>query len=107
MISKLLYLLLTFAVSAIPLNIAVKMLEGKSSWVKAIIVNILVAFLSYLIGMKVASYAGLLSFIILLVVYKVMFGIGWFRALVAWLLQLGIIAFFWVIVYWITGITLF
>ena len=107
MISKLLYLLLTFAVSAIPLNIAVKMLEGKSNWIKAIIVNILVAVLSYIISMKIANFAGLLSFVVLLLVYKVMFRIGWFRAIIAWLLQLGIIAFFWVLVYWFSGITLF
>ena len=107
MISKLLYLLLTFAISAIPLNIAVKMLEGKSNWIKAIIVNMVVAVLSYIIGLKVDNFAGLLSFVILLLVYKVMFRIGWFRAVIAWLIQLGIIALFWVIVYWFSGITLF
>lgn len=100
-------MLLTFAISAIPLNIAVKMLEGKSNWIKAIIVNMVVAVLSYIIGLKVDNFAGLLSFVILLLVYKVMFRIGWFRAVIAWLIQLGIIALFWVIVYWFSGITLF
>ena len=104
---SILYLLLTFAISAIPLNIAVKMLEGKSNWIKAIIVNMVVAVLSYIIGLKVDNFAGLLSFVILLLVYKVMFRIGWFRAVIAWLIQLGIIALFWVIVYWFSGITLF
>ena len=107
MIEKLGYLLISFVLSAIPLHIAIKLLEGKSSLVKAIIANIAVALLSFLIGIKLANYAGLLSFVVLLFVYKIMFRIGWFRAAIAWLLQLGIIAIFWVIVYWLKGMTLF
>ncbi|MFH1440342.1 MAG: hypothetical protein ABIG89_07260 [Candidatus Woesearchaeota archaeon] len=107
MIIKLIYLIITFAVSAIPLNIAVKMLGGKSSWLKAIIANIAVAILSYMISLRITKFSGLLSFIILLLIYKFMFRIGWFRAFIAWLLQLGIIALFWVAVYWLIGIMLF
>ena len=107
MIIKLVYLILTFVISAIPLNIAVKLLDGKSSWIKAIVVNIAIAFLSYLIGLRVDKYAGLLSFVVLLLIYKIMFRIGWFRAFIAWLLQLGIIALFWAIIYWVVGIMLF
>ena len=107
MIGKLTYLIITFAASAIPLNIAVRLLEGKSSWLKAIATNIGIAILSFLIGLKIAKFAGLLSFLVLLVIYKIMFRLGWFRALMAWLLQLGIIAIFWAIIYWIGGMMLF
>ena len=107
MLGKLLYLILTFALSAIPLHIAVKMLEGKSSLFKAIIANIVVAVLSFMISLKMTRFAGLLSFLALLFVYKIMFRIGWFRASLAWLIQLGIIALFWVAVYMVAGIALF
>lgn len=107
MIPKLAYLIVTYVLSAIPLNIAVNLLEGKSSWVKAIIVNLFVALISFVIGIYVGKFSGLLSFLILLFIYKIMFKMGWIRCIVAWLLQLGIIALFWVFVYWLKGISLF
>jgi hypothetical protein len=106
MISKLAYLIITFAVSAIPLNIAVSLMDGKSSWIKAILANIIVAVLSYFAGLFFGKYAGILSLVLLLMVYKILFDLGWFRSLVAWLIQLVIIAFFWVVVGWL-GVKLF
>ena len=44
-----LWFLLIIILSAIPLNIAVKLLGGKSSIVKVIFANIIVAVLGYLI----------------------------------------------------------
>ena len=107
MASNFIYLLLTYVVSAIPLNIAVKLLEGKSSWFKAILANVIVAVISYVISMKIGSFSGTITFIALLFVYKMMFNIGWFRAFIAWALQGIIIAIFWALMYWILGIVLF
>ncbi len=106
MIPKLAYLIITFAIAAIPLNIAVSLLDGKSSWLKAVFANILVAVLSYFVGLFFGKYAGILSLILLLIIYKILFDLGWFRALVAWLIQLLIIALFLVIIGWF-GVKLF
>jgi len=95
LIIKLVYVLLSFAISAIPLNISVKLLGGKSSWIKAIVVNIIAGIVGFLIITNVKHFAGFLAFIALLFVYKVIFSIGLLRAFFAWLLQLVIIGVFW------------
>lgn len=105
--TKLVLLIVSFALSAIPLHIAVNLLEGKSTWFKAIFVNFLVALASFFIGLKIDKFSGLISFLFLLLIYKIMFRMGWFRSFIVWLLQLGIIALFWMGVYWIAGIVLF
>jgi len=105
--SNFIYILLTYVVSAIPLNIAVKLLEGKSSWFKAILANVIVAVLSYVISAKIGNYSGIITFIALLFIYKIMFHIGWFRAFIAWALQGIIIAIFWALMYWLLGVVLF
>src|SRR3989338_8230018 len=105
--AKLIYLIISFVISAIPLHIAVSLLDGKSTWFKAMFVNFLLAIASFLIGLKINKFSGLISFLLLLLIYKIMFRMGWFRSFIAWLLQLGIIALFWAAVYWITGVELF
>ncbi|MBI4453536.1 hypothetical protein HY636_02735 [Candidatus Woesearchaeota archaeon] len=107
MLAKLIYLIISFVISAIPLHIAVSLLEGKSTWFKAIFVNFLVAIASFLIELKINKFSGLISFLLLLLIYKIMFRMGWFRSFVAWLLQLGIITLGWAGIYWIAGIELF
>lgn len=92
-----LWFLLIIILSAIPLNIAVKLLGGKSSIVKVIFANIIVAVLGYLIQSQIGVFAGLLTFIIMLFVYKIMFDMGWIRSFLAWLLQYVLILIFFVI----------
>jgi len=76
-----------FLIAAIPLHITVKLLGGDSSLIKAAIVNFLVGLASGVISFFLKSFAGVISFIALLFIYKTMFDIGWIRALLAWLLQ--------------------
>ena len=102
----LLYTILIFAVSAIPLNIAVKLLGGKSSWFKAIAVNVLVSIAGYFIAQFIDFFSTIVSFIVLLLIYKVMFKLGWIRALLAWLVQLILIAIFWIVVFLVLGTAL-
>ncbi|MBN2458350.1 hypothetical protein JXB31_04435 [Candidatus Woesearchaeota archaeon] len=92
---SLLWIVIVWVLSAIPLNIAVKLLRGKSTLIKAILVNLVVAVLTALInGFFDAhtSIALIVGFIVLLLVYKVMFSMGWLRSFLAWILQFVIIA---------------
>lgn len=100
------YSIIIFIVSAIPLNIAVRLLGGKSSFLKAILVNLIVGTAGYFISTKIKFFATILSFIVLLLIYKVMFRIGWLRALLAWVVQLVIIGIFWLAVFFLLGIML-
>lgn len=96
-ITKILLYILVVVISAIPLNIAVKMLGGRSSLIKVIFANFLIAILSYLIQHYIGFFVGFFSFIVMLFVYKKMFRMGWLRTLIAWLLQYILIAIFLVI----------
>jgi hypothetical protein len=84
-------IVLIFVVTSIPLHIAVTMLGGDSSILKAAFVN----FLAGLVGAGIYLFTGygwVVAFIALLVVYKLMFGLGFIRAFFAWVLQ-GVIGF--------------
>lgn len=96
-ITGLLWHLLIIVLSAIPLNIAVKLLGGRSSIVKVIFANIVIAILSYFIQTEIGTFASLLTFIVMLFVYKVMFEMGWIRSFLAWLLQYVLILIFYII----------
>jgi hypothetical protein len=84
---EIILMVVVFLIAAIPLHITVKLLGGDSSLIKAAIVNFLVGLASGVISFFLKSFAGVISFIALLFIYKTMFDIGWIRALLAWLLQ--------------------
>ena len=80
-------LIVVFLITAIPLNISVKILGGNSSIVWAAIANLIAGICAAFIYIFLARYAALISFIALLLVYKLMFSLGWIRAFLAWILQ--------------------
>ena len=92
LISEILMILIISAISAIPLNIAVKILGGESSWLKAIGVNLLIDVINVFLSAKIRFGYLIISFILKLFIYKLIFRIGWFRAFIAWLLQYVIAA---------------
>ncbi|MBR9676543.1 hypothetical protein GOV04_00185 [Candidatus Woesearchaeota archaeon] len=80
-------------ISAIPLNLAVKFLRGRSTLAKAILVNLLAGLLGDLIRQRYSFIVGgLLSFIALLLIYRTLFELGWTKSLIAWVLQFIIAA---------------
>jgi len=79
-------------VSAIPLNIAVKVLGGESSIIKVIIVNILVGASAAILALVIDKFLAIASFIVMIFIYKEMFKIGWIKAFFAWVFQGVIIA---------------
>ena len=81
-------------VSAIPLNIAVKLLGGRSSLLKVVAINLLMGLVNGFLDAKLRIYSGIASFIILLLLYRFMFDIGWIRAILAWVLQFVLVAAF-------------
>ncbi len=92
-------------VSAIPLNISIKLLGGKSSLFKVIIANVAVAIVEAAIASIFGFFSGLISFFAMLFVYKKMFKMSWTASFFAWLLQFVIIAIIASIVF-LTGIFL-
>lgn len=81
--------IVAFIIGAIPLYIAVILLGGRASVVKVILVNLGIGFLEGLLDAKfqTAWVSKVLSFLVLLVIYKFMFDLGWIRAVLVWILQ--------------------
>jgi hypothetical protein len=76
-----------FILSALPLYFSVKLLGGRASILKVIFVNLLVAIVAIAINILFNSWIGLITFILMLWIYKDFFRLGWIRAILAWLLQ--------------------
>ncbi|MFW6013548.1 MAG: hypothetical protein ACOCZQ_00410 [Nanoarchaeota archaeon] len=105
-ITALFWYVLILVISAIPLDIAVKMLGGRSSLLKVIVANIIIAIIGYLIQYYIDFLVGFFSFIAMLFVYKRMFRMGWLRTLVAWFLQYLLISIF-IVLLALIGIVIF
>lgn len=105
-LGEILAIIVSILVSAIPLNLAVKLLGGESSLLKVVLVNFVVAVIFVLSYMYFTVFAGLIAFILMLLVYKVMFDIGWIRAILAWLLQFVIAVILILILIAVFGLTL-
>lgn len=91
--------LVVFAISSIPLFIAVKALKGKTTFAEVILVNIILAviiavarhFLS-LWSVTAGIIGSVVIFALIIVIYKAVFQLGWLRAVLAWFLQFIILA---------------
>ncbi len=94
-LETLLYIIVVFALSALPLNLAVKILSGHSTLFRVVLVNIVAAVITYAINLYFPHYGTIISFFTLLFMYSVMFDLSYFRAFIAWILQFVIIIIFW------------
>ncbi|MFP4403575.1 MAG: hypothetical protein ACLFPJ_04450, partial [Candidatus Woesearchaeota archaeon] len=101
---NILWYIFILILSAIPMNIAVKFMGGRSSILKVLFANLVYAVLFFLIEMYVDIWT-IFSFILMIFVYKVIFEMGWIRTILAWLLQFIILAIF-VVILGLFGITL-
>lgn len=68
-------------ISALPLYFAVKILGGEASVFKVLFVNLIAG----IVGIVVNSH--LVTFLLLIFVYKLMFRLSWIAAFFAWMLQ--------------------
>ncbi len=105
-LTSIIILIVVLVVSAIPLNLAVKILGGRSSILKVILVNFIVGLIGAYLNSTLGWLAGIVSFIAMLFIYKIIFGLGWIRAFLAWILQAVIIAIIIIALILIAGVTL-
>ncbi len=100
--TTLITLILVFLVSAFPLHLAVSLLGGRSSMLKAFLVAIFtglaLAVLSFLLAG--VPYLGLILLLVLVWIYREMFRLKWIKAFLAWILQI----LFVFLLIWILGL---
>jgi hypothetical protein len=95
-----------FIISALPLYMAVKMLGGRATILKTILVNILCSVIIGVIYL-VLPFASIIAFIALLWIYHEMFRLKWFKAFLAWIISI-VITFLFILIFAILfGISIF
>lgn len=100
----LIIILIALLVAAIPLTIAVKLMGGDASLFKVVMVNILVAVVTFTIQRFVPGIGAFATFFVMILIYKSMFGLGWLKTIFAWLLQ-GVVVVVLVLVLGLLGLT--
>ena len=84
---NLVYLAIVLVVSSLPLYLSVKFMGGRSSIIRVIFVNFIMAAIFVYIGLYVNAYFGIAAFLATLLVYKIIFRLSLFKAALAWVLQ--------------------
>ena len=85
--SSLITYFLVALISAIPLYFAVLFLGGNVTLLKAALVNILCGVILSFIHQYFGVTIGILSLFITIIVYKIMFDLGWIRGFLVFLLE--------------------
>ena len=93
-----------FAISALPLHLAVKILNGKTNIIKTILTMVLAGFIVAIVRSVVGIFGGLVAFIVLIWVYRISFQVGWVRAILIWLLQFVFLALLFMISFMAFGV---
>lgn len=89
----LIWKILYFAASSVPLYFALRLLRAKKAgFIKVVLVTILASIIVSAILSSSGWLAGSLAFLAVLFVYKEMFELGWLSAFLAWLLNLVLMA---------------
>jgi len=88
LIKTIIVFIIAFIIASLPLYFAVKFLGGKTSILKVIGVHFIVAVVIAFIQFFINIFAGIITFIAMLWIYKEMFQLGWIRSLLAWLLSI-------------------
>ena len=96
---------IVFFLSALPLHLAVKIFGGETNIFKTMIVMFLGGLLVAVVRSATGIFGGILSFIVLLWLYRVTFDLGWISAFLVWILQFVIVAVFFVIAIMIFGVS--
>ncbi|MFW5704659.1 MAG: hypothetical protein ACOCXG_02345 [Nanoarchaeota archaeon] len=81
-----LVLLLVIIISALPLHLAAKSLGGKSTILKSFLIMIIVGIISILLNLVLPAFGTILTWIILIVIFKEAYHIGWLKSIFVWLL---------------------
>lgn len=106
-LTSILWTILIFAIAAIPLHIAVRLLGGRTNFIWTIVINIVAGLAVGLLKGVFATFGGIIAFIVLLFVYQAAFRIGLLRAFFVWLVTALVLFLFWLIFVLLLGITFF
>ena len=101
---NLVILTISFIISAIPLYFAVKFLKGKTTFLKAMLINILAGIIISIISASIIIFAGLIAYLILVIIYHLAFRLKWWKSFLVWFFQLAIIILFYIITYLILNL---
>jgi hypothetical protein len=94
------------AIIALPVNIAVRSLGGKSTLLKVMIVHFIFGILVYILQSIIGSFSGIFLFLLLIFVYKYSFRMGWIGAMLAYFISLLIVVVF-ILILAFAGVLLF
>lgn len=86
-IISLLVLFLIIIISALPLHIAVKLMNGRTHLLKTILVMFITSLIITIISTLI-PFGAILAFIILIWLYREIFRLKWYKAFIVWLLQI-------------------
>jgi hypothetical protein len=105
-IVAILVLILIFLVAALPLHFAVRLLGGRTTWLKSAGVNLLVGIITSLVHEFFPLLGFIIGFVLMLIIYRLLFRLRWWKTIVVWLLQAVFVALF-VLLATLLGIGLF
>ncbi len=89
-------------ISSLPLYLAVKAFGGRTTILSTFVVMLGVGLLSAIIQI-VFPFGNIISFIVLLLIFRNVFHLGWLRAFLVWILWLVFVAIF-VFIFTLLGI---
>ena len=90
--------IIVFIISAIPLYFAVEFLGGKTTFLNVLLVNLIAGVLFAVLGNKFL-FGTLLAFFVLIWIYHEVFRLKWYKAVLAWILQFVFIALFYLFLF--------
>lgn len=91
----LLWIIVIFLVSAIPLNLAVHVLGGQTNIIKTAFIALIAGIVVGLIRAFWSSTIGaIVAFVVMIWIYREAFRLMWLKAFLAWILQFIFLALF-------------
>ena len=95
-----------FLLSALPLYLAVKVMAGHTTLIKTALISLVAGIILAIIKALFTTWGSMIAFIVLILIYKNSFGLGWIRALIAWLLQFVFIVALYFVALAVLGISI-
>ena len=87
LIITLLILIAIIIISALPLHLAVKLLGGRTNIIKSFLITFATAILSAVV-IAIFPWGGIIAFFLLIWIYHEIFRLKWYKAILAWILQI-------------------
>jgi len=84
----LLWIALIAFIASVPLHLAIRMLGGRTNLFKTALINIVVWVVAGAIKSFISKWGGLIALIVVIIIYREAFRLKWWKAFVAWILQM-------------------